>query len=71
MVPFIAVLVPLESPQGGGMHQIDFVLLQTIVGKLLNIKHFSSKKSFKSKLKKLGEFGHVLDNIGKSLLSRI
>jgi hypothetical protein len=53
------------------MHQIDFVMLQTIVEKLLNIKHFSPKKPFKSKLKQLGEFGHVLGNIGKPLVSRI
>ncbi len=71
MVPFIAVLVPLESCQGGGMHQIDFVMLQTIVRKLLNIKHFASKKSFKSKQKNLGKFGHALGNVRNPFVSRI
>jgi hypothetical protein len=38
-----------------------------VVKKLLNIKQNFTKKSFKSKLKNIGEFRHALGMIGKLL----
>ncbi len=36
--------------------------------KLLNIELFFTENSFKSKLKNIGQFGHILDLLGKLLL---
>jgi hypothetical protein len=41
------------------------------VEKLFNVEYFFMKKSFKSKLKIIGEFGHTLDIVGKPLVNKI
>jgi hypothetical protein len=37
---FAGLLVPLESPQWLGVHQVGFIMFQPAVEKLLNIEHF-------------------------------
>jgi hypothetical protein len=53
------------------VHQVDFIMFQPTLEKLLNIEQIFTKFSFKSKQKNLGKFLRTFYIVGTPLLDRI
>jgi hypothetical protein len=53
------------------VHQVDFIMFQPIMEKLLTIEQNFNENLFKSKLKFIGKFGYTLDILGKPIVSKI
>jgi hypothetical protein len=53
------------------VHEVDFIMFQPIMEKLLTIEQIFDEKLFKSKQKIIKEFGYTLDILGKPIVSMI
>ncbi len=72
MHPLLVLFVGLGSPQWARVRWVGLIMFSHMVEKLLNIEYLKfTKKSFKSKLKIIREFGHTLDIVVKPSMSRI
>jgi len=68
---FATLLISLENLQWIGVQQLGFKIFWPMVEELLNIEHFFTKNSFKSKLKYIVEFVGIFDIFGRPLVSRM